>query len=162
MCHCRGTHYLQPVYTHSFFFILAAVNIYLLSLWKLSPLISLLPSPSFTPLHISTQSGGISFWPSFCWGKQTKLWCSLLYNMDPLLLHSYIFIALFTLDSSCSNNGDQNCTHCYKQVLTHICSEALRLSQGSSYKQFKAGEPHIPWCDGHLLQHYGVRIWKFK
>lgn len=153
MSHCRGTHYLQSVYAHSFFFILAVLNTYLLSLWKLSPFLSLLPSPSFTPLHISTQSGGISFWPSFCWVKQTKLCCSLLYSTDWPLLCSYIFIALsITLDSSFPSTGDQNYTHHYKQVLTHTCSEALRLSRGSSYKQFKTGEPHILWCDGHLLK----------
>lgn len=83
--------------------------------------------------------------------------------MDSPLLHLCIFIAWFTLESSFSSNGDQNCTHHYKQVLTHTCSEALRLSQGSSYKQFEAGEPYIPhmvwWAPTAT---YGVRIQKLK
>lgn len=86
---------------------------------------------------------------------------SLLYNTDSPLLCSYIFIPLFTLDSSFSSNGDQNCTHHYNPVLTHTCSAAL--SWGSSYKQFEAGESHIPvvwWAPTEA--YYGVRMWKLK
>lgn len=86
--------------------------------------------------------------------------CSLLYNTDSPLLCSYIFIALFTLDSSFSSNGDQNCTHHYNPVLTHTCSASIILR-----KQLQAvwsrwiTYPVVWWAPTGA---YGVRIWKLK